>query len=192
MSKLKNKAQTELSGPFLQQRMAQNNQNSSYLCCFWLFWGMSKWTQKRFTKTHKQAGCMAHCLSLKISPIPNHQAHFFQEKQSKTTGKQVFYTVFCHFGVIWAPSNGPKKVHKGCKWPGCMAQCLSLKISPMPDDQAHYFRRNGLKQPEIVFFMLFFVILELFGHPQMGPKRFPKARKWAGFMAQCLSFNISS
>jgi hypothetical protein len=36
-------------------------------------------------------------------------------------------------------------------WTGCMSQCLSLKISPSPNNQAHSYKRKSPKQPENSF-----------------------------------------
>jgi hypothetical protein len=36
-----------------------------------------------------------------------------------------------------------------------------------------------------MFSMLFLTILGPFGHPQMDPKRDPKAPKWVEWMTQC-------
>jgi hypothetical protein len=109
---------------------------------------------------------------------------FLEEKQSKTTRKQVFYTVF------FFPFCGHLGTHKctqtctqSCKWAGYMAPCLSLKISPKPNDWAHYYRQNGPKRAKNRFLCCFWVILGLFGHPQMDSKRLPKAHKWVRCMA---------
>jgi hypothetical protein len=92
--------------------------------------------------------------------------------------------VYFH-GVLRAfrhPQMDPKRYTKAQKWTGCMAQCLSLKMSPHPNQQAHSYRRNGPKQPEISFSMLF----GAFGHSQMDPKRYSKACNWTGCMANVL------
>jgi hypothetical protein len=68
-------------------------------------------------------------------------------------------------------------------WTGCMAECLSLKITS-------YLRRNGPKQLEIRFICFFFFLGPIW-HPQMDSKTNTKAYKWAGSMAQYLSLKIS-
>ena len=59
------------------------------------------------------------------------------------------------------------------------------------------FRIRGLEEmvqnnQKIGFYSFFFYILGPFGNPQIEPKRYPKACKWAGGMAQCLGLKISS
>jgi hypothetical protein len=49
LSELKNKPLTKLLGPFLLEETIQNNQKTSFVYCFWPFWGYlgtPKWTQK--------------------------------------------------------------------------------------------------------------------------------------------------
>ena len=57
----------------------------------------------------------------------------------------------------------------------------------MSDIHKYGRRRNGPNQPEISFLFCF----GAFGHPQMDPKRYTKARKWTGCMAKCLVLKIS-
>jgi hypothetical protein len=43
----------QIINPILIGEMGQNHQNTGYLCHFWPFWSMLKWTQKKFSKAHK-------------------------------------------------------------------------------------------------------------------------------------------
>jgi hypothetical protein len=50
---------------------------------------------------------------------------------SKTTRKKFFYADFCHFGFIWAPQNGPKKIYKGLQVGGMYGPLYKLKDRPL-------------------------------------------------------------
>ena len=82
--------------------------------------------------------------------------------------------VFWLFWTIWAPQMEPKRYLKARNCTRCMAQCLSLKMSPIPNHQAHSFRGNGPKHPDNRFFMLFFFHSEAIWAPSNRPNMVPK------------------
>jgi hypothetical protein len=56
---------------------------------------------------------------------------------------------------------------------------MSKPKNTYPNQKAHSHRKNGKKQPENRFFMLFMATLGPFGHHQMDLKMYTKAYKWA-------------
>jgi hypothetical protein len=66
-----------------------------------------------------------------------------------------------------------------------------LKNKPLTKLSDPFIKGKWSQKNRKQFFMRFFYILGPFGHPQMDPKRYLKAQKWAGGMAQCLSLKIS-
>jgi hypothetical protein len=79
---------------------------------------------------------------------------------------------FFHFGVIWACSNGPKKVPKGPPMGGMYGPMFRLKNKPLIKLLEEMVRNNQKTGFHV------FSILGPFGHPQMDPKRYPKVCKW--------------
>jgi hypothetical protein len=53
--------------------------------------------------------------------------------------KTVLYAVFCHFGAIWAPSNGPKKVCKGLQMIMICGAMSKNKIKPLTKSLGPFF-----------------------------------------------------
>jgi hypothetical protein len=73
MSKLKHKPLTTSLGPFLKEKWYKTTRKQVFMLFFILGpFGHPKMDPKIYSKTDKQAGCMAQCVKLKISPIPNY------------------------------------------------------------------------------------------------------------------------
>jgi hypothetical protein len=64
-------------------------------------------------------------------PLTKLLGPFFKEKWSETSRKQVYMLFFFHFGAIWAPLNGPKKVLKGLLVGGTYGPISKLKNKPL-------------------------------------------------------------
>jgi hypothetical protein len=73
-----------------------------------------------------------------------------------------------------------------------MAQCLSLKYAPKQITRPIHLEEMVQNNQKTGFYSFLKNILGPFGHPQIEPKRYLKACKWAGGMAQCLGLKISS
>jgi hypothetical protein len=56
---------------------------------------------------------MIHCLSLEISPYPNHQAHCLRKNGPEQPENSFYFDVFGNLGAIQAPSNEPNEMQKG-------------------------------------------------------------------------------
>jgi hypothetical protein len=130
-SKLKNKPLTKSLGPLFQQKLSKTTRKQFFyalLAILGPFGYPYQWTQesiqrptsRRYVWSSKDENKR---LTKSLGP-------FLQKKLSKATRKQFFFATFGHFGAILAPPNGPKKVARSHKWAECMAQCLSLEISP--------------------------------------------------------------
>jgi hypothetical protein len=95
--------------------MVQNKQKIKFSCFFLAIWAPPNGPKKERKKP--QVGS---CLSLEISPKPNHKAHCLKKngpKQQEDGCFGVFWLVFFyhHFGAIWALPNEPNKKKKGPK-----------------------------------------------------------------------------
>jgi hypothetical protein len=88
---------------------------------------------------------------------------------------------------IWAPPNGPKKVHKGLQVGGMYVSMCKLENEP-PNQiiKPIFVGKIGQNNQKISSLCCFGAS----GQPQMEPKRYPKARKRAGCKSQHLSLKI--
>jgi hypothetical protein len=73
------------------------------------------------------------------------------------------------FWGIWAPSNGPKKVYDGPQVGRMHGPISWLENKALTKSKDSFCRRNGPKQPEIVFFILFWGIWAM-GTPKWTEK----------------------
>jgi hypothetical protein len=71
------------------------------------------------------------------------------------------------FLAIWAPQNGPKKVHIGLQVGGMYGPIFKLKNKPVTKSVGPLFKKKWSKTTRKQVFTLFFVIL---GNPN-GPKK---------------------
>jgi hypothetical protein len=93
-----------------------------------------------------------------------------RHKNNQKIGFMLFFP--SHFGTIWAPQNGPKKVPKGPQVSRTYGPTSELKNKPLTKLLGHSFKRNGEKQPENRFLCFFY-----FGAiwtPPNGSKKIPK------------------
>jgi hypothetical protein len=88
----------------------------------------------------------------------------------KTTRKRVLMP----FLAIWAPPNGPQKVHQGPQVGRMYDPVFRLKKSPQPNHNTNSFRRNGPKQLEYSFSCFFCGHLVDIWAPPNGPKKVDK------------------
>ena len=100
----------------------------------------------------------------------------------ETTTKQVLMLFFFHFGAIWAPPNGPKKVLKDLQVEGTYGPMSKLKNKPLTKLFGPFFKEKWSETIRKQVFMLFFFFISgPLGHPQMNPKRYSKVCKWARY-----------
>jgi hypothetical protein len=128
---------------------------------------------------------------LENKPLTKLLGPFFQENCLKQPENKYFMLVFFYFGVTQAPPNRPKKVPKGLQVGRTYGPMSKLKRKAPNQIIRPIHLREMVRNNQKTFFCFVFFSLGSFGHPQMDPKRYQKAHKWAGGMAQCLSLNIS-
>jgi hypothetical protein len=109
MYTIKNKPLTKSLGPFFKEKWSKTSAKQVFYPVFYHFGAI--WAPPNGPKKERkgpQVGGM-------YDPMSKHKNKplFLREKWSKTTRKQFYYAVFSHFGVIWASSNGSKRVLKG-------------------------------------------------------------------------------
>jgi hypothetical protein len=135
---------------------------------------------------------MAQSLSLRISPQPNHYAHTTKKNSPKQPENSFYKAVLGHFQAICTPSNGPKRIQTGPQLGGTYGPMSKLKKKPLTKSLGPFFRRNGPKQSEVRFFMLFWAISGLLRHPQLDPKKYRKPALVGRIYGQCMSLEMSS
>jgi hypothetical protein len=113
MSELKDKPLTESLGPFLKEKRSKKPETRfsiSFLAILGSF-GHPQIDPKIYSKS--QVGEIYGAMSkLKNKLLTKWLGPLLKAKWSKTSRKQIFMLFFCHFGAIWAPPNGSKKVAK--------------------------------------------------------------------------------
>jgi hypothetical protein len=74
---------------------------------------------KKVDKDLQVAGCLTQCLSLEISPYPNHYPHSFRINYPKQPENSFLFCYWSFSGCLGTPKSG---------WDVGMARCLSMKI----------------------------------------------------------------